>query len=156
MTIDTTQNKGRPAEILLVEDSRGDVILAQKAFSKATISNHITVAGNGMQAMDILRHVGEYSQAPTPDIILLDLNLPKKSGQDVLAEIKSDERLKRIPVIIMSSSRAESDVVSSYKMHANSYIVKPGTLEKYGEVVSIIEKFWFSMVILPNGMGAPH
>ena len=146
MSIDTTQNKGRPAEILLVEDSRGDVILAQKAFSKANISNHITVASNGLQAMEILRHQGDYANAATPDIILLDLNLPKKSGQDVLAEIKADEKLKRIPVIILSSSRAESDVIRSYEMYANSYIVKPSTLEKYADLVSTVEKFWFSMV----------
>ena len=154
MSIDTTKNKGRPAEILLVEDNRGDAILAQKAFTHATIPNHITVAANGMQAMEILRREGEYSHAATPDIILLDLNLPKKSGKDVLAEIKSDEKLKRIPVIILSSSRAEGDVVKSYELHANGYIMKPGTLEKYREIVSVVENFWFSMVILPNGMEA--
>ncbi len=154
MSINTTQNKGRPAEILLVEDNRGDVILVQKAFGKASIDNHITVATNGNQAMDILRRRDNYADASVPDIILLDLNLPQKSGRSVLAEIKADEKLKRIPVIIMSSSRAEKDVVNSYELHANSYIVKPATLEKYGEVVSMIENFWFSMVILPNGMEA--
>ena len=156
MTIDTTQSKGRPAEILLVEDNRGDVILAQKAFGKASLPNHITVAGNGMEAMEILRHEGKFANAATPDIILLDLNLPKKSGKDVLAEIKSDDKLKRIPVLILSSSRAEIDVVKSYEMYASGYIVKPGTLEKYADLVSTVEKFWFSMVILPNGMEATN
>ena len=154
MSINTTQNKNRPAEILLVEDNRGDVILAQRAFGKASIANHITVANNGMQALEILKRQGDYANASIPDIILLDLNLPKKSGREVLAEIKGDEKLKLIPVIIMSSSRAEIDVVNSYELHANSYIVKPGTLEQYDKVVSTIENFWFSMVILPNGMQA--
>ena len=156
MSIDTTKNKGRLAEILLVEDNRGDVILAQKAFSKSTIPHNITVAINGLQALEILHRTGEFSEAATPDLILLDLNLPKKSGKDVLAEIKADEKLKRIPVIILSSSRAEVDVVHSYELHANSYILKPSTLEKYGEIVSMIDSFWFSMVILPNGMEVRH
>jgi chemotaxis family two-component system response regulator Rcp1 len=156
MTVNTTQKKGRPAEILLVEDSRGDVILAQKAFGKANIPNHITVAGNGTQALEILHHEGDYINTPTPDIILLDLNLPKKSGHEVLAEIKADENLKRIPVIILSSSRAEADVLKSYEMHANSYIMKPRTLDKYAELVSTVEEFWFSMVILPNVIETKH
>ena len=156
MTIDTTQNKRRQAEILLIEDNKGDVILAQKAFSKAHTPNRITVANNGIQAMEILNRHGEYANAPVPDIILMDLNLPKKNGKDVLHEIKTSDTFKRIPVIIFSSSRAELDVVKSYELHANSYIIKPGTLQQYGEVVTTIENFWFSLVILPDEQEAKN
>lgn len=154
MRIDTIIDKSRPAEILLVEDNRGDVILAKKAFSKAKISNHISVASNGVQALAMLRRIGEYENAVTPDIILLDLNLPKKNGLAVLEEIKSDPGLKHIPVVILTSSRAEIDVIKSYNLHANSYLIKPVDLEKFSETVASLEKFWFSLVILPDDRAA--
>lgn len=153
MTVDTIQNKSRPAEILLVEDNRGDVILAKKAFEKAKISNHITVASDGMQALAVLRREGEYANATMPDIILLDLNLPKKNGNAVLEEIKSDPALKRIPVVILTSSRAALDVNQSYGCHANSYIIKPVDLEKFSEIVATFEKFWFSLTVLQDNEG---
>ena len=156
MSIDTIQNKCRPAEILLVEDNRGDVLLAKKAFNKAKISNHITVAINGVQALAMLHRKGEYSNAVIPDIILLDLNLPKKSGKDVLEEIKSDPDLKHIPVVILTSSRAELDIIKSYALHANSYIIKPVDLEKFTEIIATFEKFWFSVVVLPDDLKAEN
>lgn len=149
MTTDTISNKGRPAEILLIEDNRGDVLLTKKAFKTGKIANNITVAGDGIEALQMLRREGEHANATIPDIILLDLNLPKKTGRDVLSEIKADEQLKHIPVVVLTSSKAELDVVKSYNLHANSYIVKPVNLEKFNEIVNSIENFWFSVVILP-------
>jgi chemotaxis family two-component system response regulator Rcp1 len=150
MRIDTVKNRGRPAEILLVEDNYGDIVLAKKAFTIAKISNNITVASNGIEAMEILRREGRHEALPMMDLILLDLNLPKKDGKQVLAEIKEDENLKRIPVVILTSSRTELDVVKSYNLHANSYVVKPVNMEKFGEIVHSIEQFWFAVVVLPN------
>ena len=109
MKVDTIKHKGRAAEILLIEDNQGDVILTRKAFKQAKIANNITVAMSGEEALKVLRHEGEYINSPVPDLILLDLNLPKKSGKDVLKEIKSDDALKHIPVVILTSSRAELD-----------------------------------------------
>jgi CheY-like chemotaxis protein len=151
MSIDTIAHKGRPAEILLVEDNMGDVLLTQKAFKASGIANNITVAEDGMTALAILRREAEYSAYPVPDMVLLDLNLPKKSGAEVLKEIKADMKLRHIPVIILTSSRAELDVVKGYNLHANSYIVKPVNLEKFGEVVKSIEQFWFVVTVLPDG-----
>ena len=150
MTIDTIKNKGRPAEILLVEDNYGDVLLTKKAFTNTKIANHITVAENGQQALDMLRHVAPYETTPKPDIILLDLNLPRKSGKEVLEEIKSDPDLRHIPVVILTSSRAELDVVKSYHLHANGYVVKPVNLDQFSEIVKSIENFWFTIVLLPD------
>jgi two-component system, chemotaxis family, response regulator Rcp1 len=150
MRVDTIQHKGRPAEILLVEDNPGDVILTRKAFEQAKIANNITIAKNGEEAMQLLRREGSYADAPVPDLILLDLNLPKKSGKDVLKEIKSDDVLKHIPVVVLTSSRAELDIVKSYGLHANSYIIKPVNLEKFGEIVATIERYWFTIVVLPD------
>ncbi len=150
VTVDTLSKKARTVEILLVEDNRGDVLLTKKAFSKARIANRIEVANSGEQAMEMLHKRGEFAHCPTPDIILLDLNLPKKDGKEVLQEIKADPDLRRIPVIILTSSLAEKDVVKSYNLNANSYIVKPVDLQKFAEVVSVMENFWFTMVILPD------
>ncbi len=150
MSIDTITNKGRPAEILLVEDNHGDVLLTKKAFKNGKVANNITVAANGIEALQALRHEGKFASTPTPDIVLLDLNLPQKSGRDVLAEIKADENLKHIPVVVLTSSKAELDVVKSYNLHANSYIVKPVNLEKFAEIVQTIENFWFHIVVLSN------
>lgn len=148
--VSTIQNKGRPAEILLVEDNYGDALLTRKAFRTAKITSNITIAIDGEQALAMLRRVPPYTSAPIPDVILLDLNLPKRNGHEVLQEIKSDERLKRIPVIILTSSLAEKDVVKSYDLHANSYIVKPVDPHEFIEIAKMIERFWFNIVVLPD------
>jgi two-component system response regulator len=150
MSVDTIINKQRPAEVLLVEDNPGDAILTKKAFAAAKISNNITVASDGERALAMLHHEAPYQNTPMPDLILLDLNLPKISGKEVLAEIKADDKLKHIPVIILTSSRAEVDVMKSYDLHANSYIVKPVDSKQFSEVARTIEQFWFSLVILPD------
>ena len=150
MKVDTMVNKGRPAEILLVEDNPGDVILTQKAFRNARIANHITVAKNGEEAMEVLHRQGKYADAAVPDLVLLDLNLPRKSGQDVLSEIKSDPVLKHIPVVVLTSSKAELDVVKTYDLHANSYIIKPVSMDKFAEIVTTLENYWFTLVVLPD------
>ena len=147
---DTLSNKGRTAEILLVEDNPGDILLTKRALAKSRMLNNITSARSGDEAMAILSHDSARPSAKTPDLILLDLNLPKISGLDVLKNVKSHEKLRRIPVIIFSSSQAEADVVRSYDFHANSYIMKPVSLEAYAQVVASIEQFWFSLVVLPN------
>ena len=139
-----------PIEILLVEDNSGDLFLTKRAFSKAKIANNISVAQDGDAAMDMLHKKGVYKNTPRPDIILLDINLPKKSGQEVLAEIKADESLKTIPVIILSSSEAQEDIVKSYKLNASGYITKPIDLPQFHDIVSAVENFWFSIVRLPK------
>ena len=140
----------KPIEILLVEDNEGDVFLTRRAFEKAKLANNIEVAADGEIAMDMLRRQGEYSTLSKPDIVLLDINLPKKDGKQVLKEMKEDEELRRIPVVILTSSQAEQDVIKSYDEHASSYIVKPINLEKFRDVVTAIEDFWFSVVVLPK------
>lgn len=140
---------GRPIEILLAEDNEGDVYLTKKAFEKAKIANNIHVASNGEKALEMLRNEKGFDDIPKPDIVLLDLNMPRVDGKQVLAEMKADERLKRIPVVILTSSEAEQDILKSYDLHANSYIVKPVSLEKFHNVVSAIEHFWFTVVVLP-------
>jgi len=145
-------SEARPVEILLVEDNDGDVFLTKKAFEKAKIYNKIYVAKDGEIAMDMLYKKGEYEDMPTPDIILLDINLPKKDGKQVLEELKYDGDLKRIPVVILTSSEAEQDVLKSYDLHASSYIVKPISLENFHNIVTAVENFWFSVVVLPNGV----
>jgi CheY-like chemotaxis protein len=150
MNIGTLQHKGRPAEILLVEDNHGDALLTRKAFKHAKIASRITVAKNGEEAMQLLHRKGEHANAPMPDLILLDLNLPKKSGKDILKEIKSDPALRHIPVIVLTSSRAELDVAKTYDLHANSYIIKPVNLDQFSDIVSTIAHYWFSIVILTD------
>ena len=139
-----------PIEILLVEDNPGDVFLTKKAFDKAKLTNNMHVAIDGEIALKMLRNEGEFSELPRPDIILLDLNLPKVSGREVLEEVKSDPDLRRIPVVILTSSKAEKDIVSTYDLHANSYIVKPVDLSKFSQIVESLESFWFTIVKLPN------
>jgi len=145
-----TPKKVRPVEILLVEDNEGDVFLTKKAFEQAKIANNINVAIDGEAAIEMLKNQGEYADLARPDIVLLDINLPKKDGKQVLLEMKADDNLKRIPVVILTSSKAEQDVVKTYDLHASSYIVKPINLEKFHDVVTAIEDFWFSVVVLPN------
>jgi chemotaxis family two-component system response regulator Rcp1 len=143
-------SNARPVEILLVEDNVGDVFLTRKAFDKAKILNNIHVVEDGEKVMQYLRCEGEYKNAVRPDIILLDINLPRKNGTEVLVEIKAEDSFKRIPVVILTSSKAEQDVLKSYDLHASSYIVKPLDISKFQNVVTAIEDFWFSVVILPS------
>jgi two-component system, chemotaxis family, response regulator Rcp1 len=147
LTID--QNQVRLVEILLVEDNPGDVRLTREALDESKIVNSLSVVSDGQQAMAFLRRQGVYADAARPDLIVLDLNLPKKDGREVLAEIKSDPDLRRIPVVILTSSGAEEDVMKSYNLHANCFISKPVDLERFLAVVKTIENFWVSIVRLP-------
>ncbi len=142
---------GDPIEILLVEDSEGDARLAQEALKEAKVVNTLHRVEDGEEAMKFLRRKGKYANAPRPHVILLDLNLPKKDGREVLAEIKQDESLRRIPVVILTASEAEVDIVKSYDLHANCYITKPIDLDQFLRVVKAIEGFWLTIVKLPNG-----
>lgn len=141
--------EGRPVRILLVEDNPGDVLLTQEAFADAAISNEIHVAYDGEEALAYLRKEGDNAQAKSPDLVLLDLNLPKKSGHDVLKDIKGDPELSHLPVIVLSSSRAETDVLKSYRLHASSYLAKPNDMSELSAIVGAIERFWFSVVLFP-------
>jgi CheY-like chemotaxis protein len=141
---------GRPVQILLVEDNPGDVGLTLEALKEATLPNKLTVVKNGADALSLLRRQGQYAGAARPDLILLDLNLPKKDGRKVLAEIKGDDSLKRIPVVILTTSEDEQDVLESYNLHANCYIVKPLDLDRFITVVKSIEDFWLRIVVLPK------
>jgi len=138
-----------PIKILMVEDNPGDVRLTQEALKDAKVSNTLYVVEDGVAALDFLYHRGKYSDAPRPDLILLDLNLPKKNGREVLGEIKQDEQLKMIPVVILTTSQAEEDVVRAYRLHANCYIVKPVDFVQFTKIVWTIEDFWLSVVTLP-------
>lgn len=139
-----------PARILLVEDNPGDVRLTREALKEGRIINELAVVSDGVEAMNYLRRGGKFAEAPRPDIILLDLNLPRKNGREVLAEIKSDDSLRRIPVVILTVSRAEEDILKSYDLHANCYISKPIDFDQFMKVVRTIENFWFSIVLLPS------
>ena len=137
-------------DILLVEDNSGDARLAQEALKESKIKNQLHIVNDGMAATDFLFKRNDYKDAPRPDLIILDLNLPKKHGHEVLAEVKADEDLKRIPVIILTISKAEEDILKTYNLHANCYITKPLDFDKFIEVVKSIEEFWLSVVKLPN------
>ncbi len=140
----------RPIEILLVEDNPGDVLLTQEAFSEAKILNNIHVARDGEEALAYLNQDSGYEDAVRPDLILLDLNLPKIDGREVLDQVKSSASLKRIPVVVLTSSEAEQDIIKTYDLHANSYVVKPIDLNQFVNVVNAVESFWFSVVTLPS------
>jgi len=142
----------RPIEILLVEDNPGDVRLTREIFKAARIRNIIHTVEDGVEAMEYLRNQGKYADAAKPDLILLDLNLPRKDGREVLAEIKMDDELKRIPVVVLTISKAEEDILKTYSLHANCYITKPVDLDQFIKVVASIEDFWLSVVKLPSGM----
>jgi CheY-like chemotaxis protein len=144
----TIEILGRPAELLLVEDNYGDVLLAREAFRSAKIRNNLTVAGDGEEALKVLRRQDPFAHIPRPDLILLDLNLPRLDGRDVLRAIKADLDLRAIPVIVMTSSMAEIDVLKSYQLSANGYIVKPVDFERLQEIVASLESFWFTVVVL--------
>jgi CheY-like chemotaxis protein len=139
----------RPIEILLVEDNPGDVRLTREALKDAKVSNTLHVVEDGVAALDFLRRSPPYDGAPRPDLILLDLNLPRKNGREVLADIKADERLKAIPVVILTTSQAEEDVLRAYNLHANCYITKPVDFTQFTRIVRTIEDFWLSIVTLP-------
>ena len=144
--------KGKPIEILLVEDNPGDVRLTREAFKSNKITNNLYVVRDGVEAMLFLRQEGDYSDVPRPDLILLDLNLPKKDGREVLAEIKQDGELKTIPVVILTTSSAEEDIIKSYGLHANCYITKPANLAEFIDVMKAIEYFWLKVVKLPSAV----
>ena len=136
-------------EILLVEDNPGDVRLTREALKEGKLTNHLSVVGDGVEALAFLRRQGKFADSARPDMILLDLNLPKKSGLEVLADLKSDEDLKRTPVVILTTSQAEQDIVKSYNLYANCYISKPVDLGQFMNVVKCIEEFWLTIVKLP-------
>jgi chemotaxis family two-component system response regulator Rcp1 len=139
-----------PIEILLVEDNPGDVRLTQEALKEDKIINNLHLAKDGIEAISFLRREREYADAVRPDLILLDLNLPKKDGREVLMEIKKDEELRRIPVVVLTTSRAEEDIIRTYDCHANCYITKPVDFEQFINVIKSIEDFWLSVVKLPR------
>jgi chemotaxis family two-component system response regulator Rcp1 len=143
---------GKPIEILMAEDNPGDVRLTMEALHDAKVLNRMNVAVDGVEAMAFLRREGKYAHAPRPDLILLDLNMPRKDGREVLAEIKEDLDLRRIPVVVLTTSTAEKDIMESYDLHANCYIAKPVDLDQFLDVVKSIEDFWLTIVRLPpNG-----
>jgi len=140
---------GPPVEILLVEDNPGDVRLTREALKEGKVYNNLHWTKDGVEALEFLQQTGKFAQAPRPDIILLDLNLPKKDGREVLAAIKNDVHLRNIPVVILTTSQAEEDVARSYDLHANCFITKPVDLQKFIQVVQSIDQFWLTVVTLP-------
>lgn len=144
------ETSGTAVNVLLVEDNPGDVRLTQEALREGKIRNRLLVAKDGVEAMAILRREGIYRDAPRPDLILLDLNLPRKDGRQVLTESKNDEQLRRIPVVILTTSKAEEDILRSYDLHANCYISKPVDFDQFMAVVRYIDDFWFTVVRLPD------
>ena len=145
------QDDNKLVDILLVEDNEGDARLAKEAMRDSKIRNTLHHVSDGEEAMAFLRKEGKYAKAPRPDLVLLDLNLPKKDGRQVLAEIKNDDELKRIPVVILTVSSAEEDILKSYNLHANCFITKPIDLSQFMKVVRSVEDFWLTIVKLPNG-----
>jgi two-component system, chemotaxis family, response regulator Rcp1 len=143
--------EGKPIQILMVEDNDGDVYLAREALKEAKVANALSVARDGEEALDFLHRRGEFAAAPRPDLILLDLNLPRKDGREVLADIKADPELRAIPVVVLTTSKAEQDIVKMYELHANCYITKPVDFTSLMEVVKSIENFWLTVVKLPSG-----
>lgn len=139
-------------DILLIEDNPADIRLTQEVMKESKIHNQVKVVMDGVEAMDFLKREGKYVNETRPDIILLDLNLPKKDGRDVLKEIKLDENLKMIPVVILTTSKADQDVVNTYNLHANCYITKPVDLDQFITVIKSIEDFWFTIVKLPENL----
>ena len=141
---------GKPVEILLVEDNPGDVILTREAFKSFKLANNLHVAENGEKALKILRQEGEFADHIVPDLVLLDINLPRVNGKDVLKAIKEDEKLRTIPVIVLTGSKAERDVLETYKLYASGYIIKPLDIPQFAEAIRCLECFWFTVVTLPQ------
>ena len=146
--------EGRSAEILLVDDNRGDALLASHAFKEARVKTHLTVASTGEMALAMLMREGVYKDKRLPDLIMLDLGLPKMSGVDVLSHIKNDARFRHIPVIVMSNSGAGSNILKSYQLHANAYVIKPVDLPRFREAISLIEQFFFLLACVPQTIDA--
>ncbi|OIQ80044.1 response regulator rcp1 [mine drainage metagenome] len=142
----------RDVEFLLVEDNPGDVRLTQEALSECAIPNNLNVVPDGMEAVAFLRREGKYANAPRPDVVLLDLNLPKKDGREVLAVVKADPELKSIPIVVLTSSEAENDILRSYELHANCYVTKPTDLDQFIKVIKSIKHFWLHVVKLPSDL----
>lgn len=140
----------RAINILLIEDNPGDVRLTQEAFKEGKVSTQLDVVMDGVEAIKFLRKQDQYSTANTPDLILLDLNLPKRDGREVLAEIKADQDLKRIPIVILTTSNAETDILKSYNLHVNCYINKPVDFDKFFDIIQKIEEFWLKTAVLPT------
>ena len=140
-----------PVEILLVEDNAADVRLTKEALAEGKVYNNLHWTKDGVEALEFLHRKGKHKGAPKPDIILLDLNLPKKDGREVLQDIKNDDKLKRIPVVVLTTSQAEEDILRSYNLHANCYVTKPVDLDQFIKVVKSIDTFWLTVVTLPNG-----
>ena len=145
----TSSQAAVPIDILLVEDNPGDVVLTREALKEAKVRNNLFVAQDGVEAMEFLRGQGKHKDSPRPHLVLLDLNLPRKDGRQVLAEIKNDPELRRIPVVILTTSKSEEDILRSYDLHANCYVTKPVDLEQFIHVVRSIEDFWLTIVRLP-------
>lgn len=141
---------GKPIEVLLVEDDPGDTLMIKEAFEDNKVRNTLTCVADGVEALEYLRREGQYADAPRPDLVLLDLNLPRKDGREVLAEIKGDDALSTIPVVVLTTSAAEEDVLRSYKLHANAYVTKPVDFERFIEVVRQIDEFFVTVVKLPG------
>lgn len=139
-----------PIQILLVEDNPGDIRLTKEALKDSKVHNQLHVVQDGVEAIGFLRNTGNYAEVPRPDIILLDLNLPRKDGRSVLQEIKQDESLRRIPVVVLTTSDDEHDILRTYDLHANCYITKPIDLKQFATIVKAIENFWFQIVKLPS------
>jgi chemotaxis family two-component system response regulator Rcp1 len=142
--------QARPIEILLVEDNPGDARLTQEALREGRVHNRLHHARDGIEALAFLHREAPFGEAPTPDLILLDLNLPRKDGREVLAELKQDRRLRLIPVVVLTTSEAEQDILRTYELHANCYITKPVDLEKFLQIVRAVEEFWLAIVKLPS------
>ena len=146
------QERNTPVEILLVEDNPGDVRLTQEALKESKVTNNLSVAEDGVEALAFLKREGKYADAPRPDLLLLDLNLPKKDGRELLEEIMADENLKRIPVVVLTTSKAEEDILRMYDQHANCYITKPIDFDQFIDVVKSIQDFWLTIVKLPSDL----
>jgi CheY-like chemotaxis protein len=142
--------EGRPIEILLVEDDPGDTLITTEALQRSRVTNNLTCVVNGEEALAYLRRDGEYKDAVRPDLVLLDLNLPRRDGREVLAEVKADESLRRIPVVVLTTSQAEEDILRSYDLHANAYVTKPVDFSRFVDVVRSIDEFYFTIVRLPD------
>jgi CheY-like chemotaxis protein len=146
----TPRPAGRPIEVLLVEDDPGDVLLIREAFEFNKVHNNLNVVSDGEQALAYLRREGEYAEALRPDLVLLDLNLPRKDGREVLAEVKQDPDLRTVPIVVLTTSEAEEDVLKSYQLHANAYVTKPVDFERFVSIVRQIDDFFVSVVRLPS------
>jgi len=140
----------RPIEILLVEDDPGDVLITREALEHSKLANNLHTVGNGEEALEFLRQEGDHVDAVRPDLVLLDLNLPRRDGREVLAEVKADPELRRIPVVVLTTSQAEEDIVRSYDLHANAYVTKPVDFEQFVHVVRQVDEFFFTVVRLPD------